>query len=151
MKIGELAQQTGIRPSRIRYYEEIGLLHSVQRRANGYRIYGPDAAMALNMILMAQKAGFTLEEIKLLMPSEMSGLNHELLAEMLDRKIGEIEAEEARLAIGKARLMAIRDGVANRPIGLDCTANAARVIDLVSQVASEHRPAVITKMGDAKD
>lgn len=28
MKIGELAQQTGLAPSRIRFYERIGLLHA---------------------------------------------------------------------------------------------------------------------------
>ena len=36
MRIGELAQRSGLAPSRIRFYERIGLLKLVQRRANGY-------------------------------------------------------------------------------------------------------------------
>lgn len=35
MKIGELAQKTGLAPSRIRFYERIGLLKTVTRKANG--------------------------------------------------------------------------------------------------------------------
>lgn len=38
MKIGELARRTGLAASRIRFYEEAGLL-VVQRQANGYRDY----------------------------------------------------------------------------------------------------------------
>lgn len=37
MKIGELAERTGLNPSRIRFYESIGLLKMVGRQANGYR------------------------------------------------------------------------------------------------------------------
>lgn len=36
MKIGELAQQTGLTTSKIRFYERIGLLKTVDRRSNGY-------------------------------------------------------------------------------------------------------------------
>lgn len=135
MKIGELALAAGVRPSRIRYYEEIGLLQSVRRKPNGYRVYGQQSVTALKMILMAQKAGFSLDEIRMLMPKQLPGLDHRLLAEMLDRKMAEIEAEEARLAVGKARLMAIRDGVAGRPDGIDCTEIARRVIELVSTIS----------------
>ena len=38
MKIGELAERTGIPPRMLRYYEEQGLLAS-ERSANGYRSY----------------------------------------------------------------------------------------------------------------
>lgn len=43
MKIGELAARSGLTSSRIRYYEQIGLLKPVGRRTNGYRSYGPEA------------------------------------------------------------------------------------------------------------
>lgn len=64
MKIGELAARTGLTPSRIRYYEEIGLLRAVDRLPNGYRIYGLDAVTTLNVVVMAQQIGFTLEEMR---------------------------------------------------------------------------------------
>ena len=41
LRIGELAQRTGLAPSRIRFYERIGLLQTVERQANGYRSYRP--------------------------------------------------------------------------------------------------------------
>lgn len=42
MKIGERAARTGPTPSRIRFYERIGLLTSVERQANGYRRAHPE-------------------------------------------------------------------------------------------------------------
>ncbi|MET4749220.1 MerR family transcriptional regulator [Bradyrhizobium sp. RT11b] len=72
MQIGILAKRTGFTASRIRFYEAQGLI-SVGRRANGYRIYSPAALTALNIITSAQDAGFTLEEIRRLMPCDLSG------------------------------------------------------------------------------
>ncbi|QHD51856.1 MerR family DNA-binding transcriptional regulator [Shewanella algae] len=43
MKIGELAQKTGLAPSRIRFYERIGLLNDKVKRS---LIYTPDASRA---------------------------------------------------------------------------------------------------------
>ncbi|WP_443111535.1 MerR family DNA-binding transcriptional regulator [Burkholderia sp. FERM BP-3421] len=45
MKIGELAERTGLTPSRIRFYERIGLLTAVERQTNGYRAYSSDAVL----------------------------------------------------------------------------------------------------------
>ncbi|WP_345878299.1 MerR family DNA-binding transcriptional regulator [Shewanella algae] len=44
MKIGELAQKTGLAPSRIRFYERIGLLNDKAKRS---LIYPPDASRAM--------------------------------------------------------------------------------------------------------
>ncbi|MCL6557074.1 MAG: Cd(II)/Pb(II)-responsive transcriptional regulator [Azospira oryzae] len=41
MRIGELAQATGVDIETIRYYERVGLLPLPVRQANGYRAYGP--------------------------------------------------------------------------------------------------------------
>ncbi len=45
MKIGELAERTGLATSRIRFYERIGLLKAARRQANGYRSYPDDAVL----------------------------------------------------------------------------------------------------------
>lgn len=58
MKIGELARRTGLAASRIRFYEEAGLL-VVQRQANGYRDYPEQAVLLLELITGAQRAGFS--------------------------------------------------------------------------------------------
>lgn len=132
MKIGELSARTGVAASRIRYYDGIGLLRAVDRLPNGYRVYGADAVRALNLIIMAQKIGFTLDEIRELAPRKDGGWNHALIDHTFERKIKEIEAEEARLAAGKARLIAARNAIAVRPEGIDCPANEARILSVIS-------------------
>ncbi len=63
MRIGEVAAQAGIRPSAVRYYESIGLLPEPWR-VGGQRRYGPDVLPLLAGIGVAQRAGFTVAEIK---------------------------------------------------------------------------------------
>ena len=130
MKIGELSQRTGLSLSRIRYYERIGLLRAVARLPNGYRVYPENAVVILGLILVAQDAGFTLEEMQMLVPRELASWDHDLLTATLARKIAEIEAERARLAASKAQLLAITEAMAGRPDGIDCASNAERVMSL---------------------
>ena len=93
MQIGVLAKRTGLTASRIRFYEAQGLI-SVGRRANGYRIYSPAALVALNIITSAQDAGFTLEEIRRLMPGDLSGGYDGALLDALRKKVDGISAME---------------------------------------------------------
>jgi len=81
MKIGELAKRTGLATSRIRFYEQSGLLPTVQRQENGYREYGPEALWMLEIISTAQSAGFALDEIRSLLPDSRSTWQHEALLE----------------------------------------------------------------------
>lgn len=60
MRIGELAQRSGLTASRIRFYETSGLIDAVERNANGYREYTAEAVVTLDIITEAQKAGFSL-------------------------------------------------------------------------------------------
>lgn len=130
MKIGELSQRTGLSLSRIRYYERIGLLRAVARLPNGFRVYPENAVVILGLVLVAQDAGFTLEEMQMLVPRELASWDHDLLTATLARKIAEIEAEQARLAASKAQLLAITEAMAGRPDGIDCASNAERVLSL---------------------
>ena len=65
LSIGELARQTGVRTSALRYYEEAGILPAPPR-SGGRRIYDADAVRRVDVLRFAQHAGFTLEEIKTL-------------------------------------------------------------------------------------
>lgn len=64
MRIGELAQRSGVEPTTIRYYEQIGLMPPPARRESGYREYGEEAAARLGFIRAAQSIGLTLGEIR---------------------------------------------------------------------------------------
>jgi DNA-binding transcriptional MerR regulator len=129
MKIGELARRSGLAPSRIRFYEAEGLLRTVSRRANGYREYPPEALRMLGIITCAQQTGFSLQEIRQLLPADLSHCQHDALVGALRKKIADIEAMENRLRQSKAHLQALVCSIENKPEGMDCADNAKRVFD----------------------
>ncbi|WP_349497496.1 MerR family transcriptional regulator [Crossiella sp. CA-258035] len=62
MRTGELAQQAGVNPQTLRYYERRGLLAPPARSTSGYREYPAEALLRLRFIKRAQALGFTLDE-----------------------------------------------------------------------------------------
>lgn len=135
MKIGELAQRTGITPSRIRFYERIGLLTLVEREANGYRTYPQEAVTVLDLITAAQRADFSLDEIRTLVPSDLTQWQCGSLLDALCRKVRDIEALEVRLARSKAHVVALIAGLGAKPDTVD---RAARAKGPLSRIRSEH-------------
>lgn len=131
MKIGELAKRTGLAASTIRFYESKGLLKSVDRLSNGYRAYPPEAVSVLAIIMNAQQTGFTLDEIRSILSATAEGWRHAELMATLQRKIGDIEAMERRLAQNKAQLHSLIALIDAKPEGMACEDNAARVMDSV--------------------
>jgi len=128
MKIGELATRSGLAASRIRFYEASGLINA-QRQANGYRHYPEQTVQTLAIISCAQQAGFSLDEIRRLLPqTESQGLGHAELLASLQRKVVEIEAMQQRLLENKAQLLTIIATIENKPEGMPCTENAERVL-----------------------
>jgi len=128
MKIGELAKRTGLTPSRIRFYERIGLLRVVQRQPNGYRTYPPEAVLALELITSAQTAGFSLDELRALLPSDFSNWDPRSLVEVLRQKVRDIELMQERLACSKAQLVNVLSQVEQAPCDILCAADAQRVL-----------------------
>ncbi len=130
MKIGELAKLSGLTASRIRFYEASGLIQAVDRRANGYRDYPHEAVAILDIITSAQNAGFTLDEIRHLLPvASKGGWQHEALVEAIQRKIVEIGAMQRRLTATKAQLTMALDSIKNRPEDLSCLDRAKWVLE----------------------
>ena len=104
LTIGKLARRTGIAPSALRYYEDLGLLPT-PARISGQRRYPESAVELVGIILLLRDAGFTLAEQKALMaaraaaPNEWRRLARRKLAE-LDEQI--LKARAARDAIDHA-------------------------------------------------
>lgn len=65
--IGRLAKTADVPISTLRYYEQRGLLHPEQRSGSNYRLYGRESLDRLRFIRIAQRHGFTLEDIALLL------------------------------------------------------------------------------------
>ena len=70
LSIGEVAGRSGVRPSALRYYEDIGLLPHPDRE-NGRRRYDGEVLREvldrLAVVRVAQQAGFTINEIGVLL------------------------------------------------------------------------------------
>ncbi len=90
MKIGRLAEETGVHFETIRYYQRLGLVPTPPRAHGSVRRYGADAASRLRFIRRAQDLGFSLNEVKVL----------------LDLSVGEHCAETRTLAQQKRQLVA---------------------------------------------
>ncbi|QCZ94633.1 MerR family DNA-binding transcriptional regulator [Salinimonas iocasae] len=128
MKIGELAKRMQLAPSKIRFYESIGLLPKVSRSANGYRDYSPETEAVLNLIVQGQQAGFSLDELRPLLPSDSVNWDHSALVDALRKKLTETEKLEAKLKQNKRHLRSILEQVEAKPEDVSCAENARRVI-----------------------
>ncbi|MBY4866695.1 MerR family transcriptional regulator [Burkholderia sp. Bp9017] len=129
MRIGELAKLSGLTASRIRFYEAEGLITAVERGANGYREYSEAAVWMLEIIAGAQRAGFSLEQIRHLLPLKAGNWQHDALIDALERKVTEIDAMQKRLKENKAQLLVAIDSIRNRPADLDCAERTRWVMD----------------------
>ena len=90
MKIGEVAERSGFAASAIRYYESVGVLPG-PRRVAGRREYDEGVLQALAAIDVAQRAGFALEEIRLLLRASETEQAAGRLQELAGRKLGDVE------------------------------------------------------------
>ena len=90
MRIGEAAQRAGVKTSLIRYYEDIELLPAPER-VSGQRRYDETVLRRLTVIDVAQRAGMSLDEIRLLVQHGSDPMSGQL-RELATRKLPEIDA-----------------------------------------------------------
>jgi MerR family redox-sensitive transcriptional activator SoxR len=90
LSIGEVARQVGLRTSAIRFYEKHGVMPEPERQS-GQRRYSEDAVRRLRVLDIAKRAGFSLDEAKVLLDSADAGA-HEPLRELAVRKLPEVDA-----------------------------------------------------------
>lgn len=73
LRIGEVAERTGLTAPTIRYYESIGLLRPAVRSASGYRRYSEETVDELSFIKKGQALGFSLDELGEILALSRSG------------------------------------------------------------------------------
>jgi DNA-binding transcriptional MerR regulator len=64
IRIGKLAERSGVAATARRYYEKAGLLPSPQRTSSGYRVYDASVLPRLAFIRAAQTLSLSLAEIR---------------------------------------------------------------------------------------
>lgn len=91
LTIGQVADETGLATSALRYYDERGLVEPTTR-ISGQRRYDPQVLRRLRIVELCQRAGFTLAEIERLLDGrgDWRPLAEDKLTE-LDRRIQELE------------------------------------------------------------
>jgi len=63
LSIGDVARRTGLAVSAIRHYEAEGLVHP-ERNASGQRVFARSDLRRLSFVMIAQKVGFSLPQIR---------------------------------------------------------------------------------------
>lgn len=100
LDIAEVARRSAMAASRLRFYEEKGLIASVGRRGLK-RLFDPAVLERLSLIALAQTAGFSLDEI--------GGMFGEDGQPRLDRTQLSAKADDLDQTV--RRLGALRDGL----------------------------------------
>jgi MerR family transcriptional regulator, redox-sensitive transcriptional activator SoxR len=91
LTIGQVAQRAGLNASAIRFYEAHGLLPE-PLRVSGQRRYGEDTLARLGVIEVAKRAGFTLDDVRVLLKAGDAGQPaHEQLQALAQRKLPDVE------------------------------------------------------------
>ncbi len=108
MKIGELAQRTGISIETIRFYEAQGLLPPPARAANNYRVYTPEHAEQLAFIAKCRSLDMAHAEIRRLMELQANPqASCNAINCLLDEHLRHVEARIAELTELKRQIEAI--------------------------------------------
>ncbi|WP_409299369.1 MerR family transcriptional regulator [Peribacillus sp. SCS-26] len=108
LSIGELAKKAKVNPSAIRFFESIGILPKPPR-VNGQRRYTPEVIDRLKFIKMAQLAGFTNQEISLLLEGfEEQVSPSERWTQMANTKCTELEEQKKHI---DAMLVVLKNGL----------------------------------------
>jgi DNA-binding transcriptional MerR regulator len=121
LAIGEISEKTGLSPRTVRYWEELGLLPGVRRRAGGRRVYGRDELERLRFILRLKSLGLALDEIRdLNAVHAIEGSTRAMLTrldELLERHLEEVDARLGELMGLRDQIQKYRDHVKARVDG----------------------------------
>lgn len=109
LRIGELANELGLNPKTIRYYEAIGLLPQPSRTHTGYRRYGNEDRERLQFIAKAKALGLSLHQIGEIFAIRYRGeppCRH--VVGLLDQKLAAIDAQIRALTGLRQELLLLR-------------------------------------------
>ncbi len=108
LRVSQVAEQAGVSPDAVRFYEKEGLLPEPPRSSAGYREYDDQIPQRIRFIKGAQEMGLKLAEIGELLEIQDRGAcpcGH--TKTLVERRIEEIDAELIRLSSLRANLAAM--------------------------------------------
>lgn len=109
LTVGQLARRFGLKTSAIRYYEANGILPEPNRES-GQRRYDAKAVRRMEVLDVAKRADFSLDEARVLLRSAEAGTPaFESLRALATRKLPEVEALIARAQAMRQWLLTATD------------------------------------------
>ncbi|MGI9536142.1 MAG: MerR family transcriptional regulator [Desulfocapsaceae bacterium] len=121
-QIGALAKQLDITTRTIRYYEEIGLMGTINRRGGTTRSYGTDDVLRLKFILKMKSLGISLKEIQEL--SNIFDINDQDFSTITPKLIEILDHHIAKLDEKMISLSSLRQDIVEYRV---------RIMDLLSE------------------
>lgn len=116
--IAEVCHSTGLSARTLRYYEELGLLPGVRRRAGGRRVYGPDELERLRFIGRLKALGLSLAEIAELNAVYAIGGSTRAMLDRLDavleHRMRDLDRRIEELSTLRADIVRYRERIAGR-------------------------------------
>ncbi|HZG06798.1 MAG TPA: MerR family transcriptional regulator [Streptomyces sp.] len=129
LTIGQLAGRTAASVRSIRYWSDIGVLTPERRSASGYRLYGADAVVRLDLIRSLRQLGLSLEEVRRVLRREMT------VAEVAAGHVAAVDAQIRALKVNRAVLSAIaRRG---------STAEETALVNKLARLSADERRKII--------
>jgi DNA-binding transcriptional MerR regulator len=112
----DLTEACGVSDQAVRLYERLGLLEPVGRTAKGYRLYDASSVETVRFIKQAQRSGFILEEIKILLHTDIRDeYACDEMKTLLDRKLHALTERLVELQGMKDVLHSLRQACEGEP------------------------------------
>ena len=111
LSIGELAEQTGVATSALRYYDELGLVRPATR-TSGRRRYALSAVTEVGVIRFLREVGFSLGEIG----AFLAATDRRSRQKIIDHKLVEFAEQQHRLDVARTLLEHGRRCPASEPM-----------------------------------
>lgn len=110
MRIGELAERSGLTAKTLRFYEQAGVLPEPGREKSGYRDYDQDALGRLAFVKAAQAAGLTLSQIRQVIDvREQEGAPCSHVVALLDAHAAELARRIVELTALREQVLRLRE------------------------------------------
>jgi DNA-binding transcriptional MerR regulator len=119
VSIGELAKSLGVTTRTLRYYEELGLIETMQRADGATRGYTPYYVRRIKFILKLKELGLSLREVQNLSvffygEAQQTEKMIPRLIDIFDIHINKIDEKMARLAYLRKEIVEYRQRMANK-------------------------------------
>ncbi len=109
LTIGSLAKAGGVGVETVRFYQRRGLLSEPERpNQNGVRRYGEDDVRRLRFVRMAQRAGFSLSEIRELLELDATA-DRIRIQTLANQRIASLDEKIATLSAAREALASLAD------------------------------------------